>query len=411
MVITTPRQAEAFTLPELLIAGFISGLLVVGAGQIMLSQMRTDERMEAAERQKSEWSRASSFIETEAALSQQVITDAGKVNIPTNCGFQASEFRMALDIRRDLPLVIYAVKSRPTGTLPGNSLWRCGPVINAKGQYDSSEPIQLSLLVDGLDEAAAETCIPNNGGNNNGFLACSPDKKSLQFTLSLKGLSSRAYSQAAGVHSRVNPLYPRPGEGSLCGGGMYNWAVGSTTGADKLNVPIGALTSEDEVLMCGKGGGDTITGSNVNDILECGDGGISGMDACTLYGMAGNERLLGSNQNDTLYGESNTNITATDTNDELVGRGGNDTLYGGPGQNHYLPGPGNDSVIGGSGLDVVFFKGARSEYSLSSGCSKSSCTVTDNATASADGTRPEGSDTLSGVEILIFKDTRIDLDP
>jgi Ca2+-binding RTX toxin-like protein len=192
---------------------------------------------------------------------------------------------------------------------------------------------------------------------------------------------------------------------------MYNWAVGSTTGADTLSVPIGALTSEDEVLMCGKGGGDTITGSNVNDILECGDGGLNGIDACTLYGMAGNDRLLGSNQNDTLYGESNTTITATDTNDELVGRGGNDTLHGGPGQNLYLPGPGDDTVIGGSGLDVVFFKGTRSDYTLSSGCSKTSCTVTDNAAASADGTRPEGTDTLSGVEILIFKDARIDLDP
>lgn len=405
------RQAGGFTLAELLIAGFISGLLVVGAGQIMLSQLRTDERMEAAERQKSEWSRASSFIETEAALSQQVITADSKVNVPTSCGFQASEFRAALDIRRDLPLVIYAVKGRPSGSLVGNSLWRCGPVINEKGQYDSSKPIELSLLVDGLDETASDTCTPNNGERNNGLLACSPDKKSLQFTLSLKGLSARSYSQAAGVHSRVNPLYPRPGEGSLCGGGMYNWAVGSTTGADTLSVPIGALTSEDEVLMCGKGGGDTITGSNVNDILECGDGGTGGIDACTQSGMAGNDRLLGSNQNDTLYGESNTTITATDTNDELVGRRGDDKLYGGPGQNLYLPGPGSDTIDGGSGLDVVFFKGARSDYTLSAGCSKSSCTVTDNAAATADGTRPEGTDSLSGVEILIFKDARIDLDP
>ena len=401
MVISTPRQAKGFTLPELLIAGFISGLLVMGAGQIMLSQMRTDERMEAAERQKSEWSRASSFIEAEAALSQQVITTASKVNIPSSCGFQTDQFRAALDLRRDLPLVIYGVKPSESGSLPSHALWRCGPVITAEGRYDSSQPIQLAMIVDGLDGDAA----------GNGFQASSSDSKSFKFNLALKGLSTRAYSQDAGVHSRVNPLYPRPGEGSLCGGGMYNWAVGSTTGADILSVPIGALTSEDEVLMCGKGGGDTITGSDVSDILECGDGGINGMDACTLYGMAGNDRLLGSNQNDTLYGESATNITATEANDELVGRVGNDKLYGGPGQNLYLPGPGNDTLIGGSGLDVVFFKGARSEYSLSSGCSKSSCTVTDNATASADGTRPEGSDTLSGVEILIFKDARIDLDP
>ena len=407
MVINRQQQPEGFTLPELLIAGLISGLLVIAAGQIMLGQLRTDERMEAAERLKSEWSRASSFIEAEAALSQQVITDASKVNIPSSCNLQTGQFRAAMDLRRDLPLVIYGVKPSESGSLPSHALWRCGPEITAEGRYDSSKPIQLAMLVDGLDGDAA----------GNGFQASSSHSKSLTFRLALKGLSTRAYSQEAGVHSRVNALYPRPGEGSLCGGGMYNWAVGSTTGVDTLSVPIGALTSEDEVLMCGKGGGDTITGSNVNDILECGDGGPSGIDACILYGIAGNDRLVGSNQNDTIYGDSSTNLTCIDNsfpcnfNDELVGRGGNDTLYGGPGQNLYLPGTGNDNVIGGSGLDVVFFKGTRSEYSLSGACSKSSCTVTDNASPAADGSRPEGTDTLSGVEMLIFKDARIDLDP
>jgi hypothetical protein len=401
MVSNRRHQAEGFTLAELLIAGLISSLLVLAAGQIMLGQMRTDERMEAAERLKSEWSRSSSFIESEAALSQQVITDASKVNIPSSCNFQTGQFRAALDLRRDLPLVIYGVKPSESGSLPSHALWRCGPVITAEGRYDSSQPIQLALLVDGLDGDAA----------GYGFTASSSDGKSLSFSLALKGLSTRAYSQDAGVHSRVNPLYPRPGEGSLCGGGMYNWAVGSTTGADTLSVPIGALTSEDEVLMCGKGGGDTITGSDVNDILECGDGVSSGMSTCTLYGKVGNDRLLGSNQNDTLYGDSLSDSPATNANDELVGRGGNDTLLGGPGQNLYLPGPGNDTIGGGDGLDVAFFKGVRSDYTLSPGCSKSSCTVTDNAEATADGTRPEGSDTLTGVEILIFKDARIDLDP
>jgi hypothetical protein len=410
MVKTAQRQrlirasrlpATGFTLTELLIAGVIGGLLIVAAGQIMLGQLRTDERMEAAERQKSEWSRTSSFIEAESALSQQVITDPSKVSIPTSCGFSSTQFRAALDIRRDLPLVIYAIKSSDSGWLPSHALWRCGPVINAEGRYDSSLPIQLSLLVDGLDGNAS----------GNGLLVTTTDNKTFTFTLALKGLSTRAYSQDAGVHSRVNPLYPRPGEGSLCGGGMFNWATGSTTGSETLTVPIGALTSEDEVLMCGKGGGDTMTGSNVNDILEGGDGGTTGTDAATLKGMGGNDRLVGSNMGDTLYGESNTTITATDANDELVGRGGNDMLYGGPGQNLYLPGPGNDTVIGGSGLDVVFFKGTRSEYTLSTSCSKSSCTVTDTAAATTDGTRPEGTDSLSGVEILIFKDARIDLNP
>ena len=65
----------------------------------------------------------------------------------------------------------------------------------------------------------------------------------------------------------------------------------------------------------------------------------------------------------------------------------------------------------GSNLNSASMIVDGSEYSLSGGCSKSSCTVTDNAAFTADGSRPEGSDTLSGVEILIFKDARIDLDP
>ena len=219
MVINRQQQPEGFTLPELLIAGLISGLVVIAAGQIMLGQLRTDERMEAAERLKSEWSRASSFIEAEAALSQQVITDASKVNIPSSCNLQTGQFRAAMDLRRDLPLVIYGVKPSESGSLPSHALWRCGPEITAEGRYDSSKPIQLAMLVDGLDGDAA----------GNGFQASSSHSKSLTFSLALKGLSTRTYSQEAGVHSRVNPLYPRPGEGSLCGGGMYNWAVGSTT--------------------------------------------------------------------------------------------------------------------------------------------------------------------------------------
>lgn len=79
-------------------------------------------------------------------------------------------------------------------------------------------------MVEGLDGGAA----------GSGFQASSRDRKSFTFSLTLKGLSTRSYSQNASVHSRGNPLYPRPGEGSLCGVGMYNWAVGSSTNNDTL---------------------------------------------------------------------------------------------------------------------------------------------------------------------------------
>jgi len=148
------------------------------------------------------------------------------------------------------------------------------------------------------------------------------------------------------------------------------------------------------VLICGRGfgssalgvQGDTITGSDgANDILEAGDYGLA-----TLNGMGGNDVLRGTVEADALNGGGGDDI--------LIGRAGNDVLNGGSEQNSYLPGNGNDTVNGGPNLDVVFFSGNRAGYTLSD-CSKSNCTVTGL----------DGTDTLNNVEILIFKDARIDL--
>ena len=139
--------------------------------------------------------------------------------------------------------------------------------------------------------------------------------------------------------------------------------------------------------------GDTISGGNdTNDIIEAGDYGKARLD-----GLGGNDFLRGTREADTLIGGSG--------DDTLVGREQNDVLNGGGGQNTYLPGRGGDTVNGGSGLDIVFFSGKRSNYSLDSACSTTSCTVSES--------RASGSDEenkLSNVEILIFQDARVDLE-
>ena len=112
-------------------------------------------------------------------------------------------------------------------------------------------------------------------------------------------------------------------------------------------------------------------------------------------GMGGNDVLRGTLEDDILNGGSGDDI--------LVGRGGNDTLIGGEGQNSYLPGDANDMVLGGTGLDVVFFKGNRSDYTLGA-CNKASCSLTGAGTSAS-----EGTNTLENVEILIFRDARVDL--
>jgi hypothetical protein len=118
-----------------------------------------------------------------------------------------------------------------------------------------------------------------------------------------------------------------------------------------------------------------------------------------INGGSGRNVLLGTPGPDTINGGGN--------DDTLVGRGGADSLRGGTGNNSYLPWPdlttatnlASAAISGGSGLDVVYLRGNRSQFSSTSGCTRSSCSV------SAKG----GTLAMSGVDVIIFKDGRVDL--
>ena len=378
-----PSDAQGITLPELLIAVAISLLTATVAGDLLISHIRSSERAEAMVRQRSDWSRTTSFIEAEVALSERVIDLARNIAIPVACGFNDDQFRIGLDLRRDLPPVIYAIKPSTTGWLPQNTLWRCGPGLNNDGSYNSI--LTLAPIVDGLDGSA----------DGAGFTAtASTDAKQAAFTLALKGHAKVTYSQQDSAHTRISPLYSRPNENSLCDAANLVRLEGSADKADSLVMSIAQVQVGEDVLICGRGfgssavgaQGDNITGSDgANDILEAGDYGRA-----TLDGKGGNDVLRGTLEADILNGGSG--------DDVLIGRDGHDTMTGGSEQNSYLPGTGNDTVNGGPNLDVVFFSGQRADYTLSN-CSKTSCSVSG----------PDGTDTLNNVEILIFLDARVDL--
>ena len=74
--------------------------------------------------------------------------------------------------------------------------------------------------------------------------------------------------------------------------------------------------------------------------------------------------------------------------DKLDGRAGNDTLNGGAG---------NDAIIGGSGSDTAVFSDAHTAYNTS-GVAFTAGTVSGTISG------PDGSDTLSGIEVLKFAD-------
>lgn len=91
--------------------------------------------------------------------------------------------------------------------------------------------------------------------------------------------------------------------------------------------------------------------------------------------------------------------------DGLMGYAGNDTFNAGGGNDLILGGAGNDSINGQDGTDTAYFIWARANYTV---------TRTSNGFTVVDKAGAEGTDTLSGVERLMFGDGKgvaLDVDP
>ena len=116
-------------------------------------------------------------------------------------------------------------------------------------------------------------------------------------------------------------------------------------------------------------------------------GDVAGIGTDTFHG--GVVGVNGSNFADLIYGSDSAGA------EYLFGGGGNDIIDGRGGTNYLVGGAGNDTIIGGSGTDIAGFSGLQSNY-----------TITNNGGGSftvAGG--PDGTDTLTGIEILTFTGT------
>ncbi|WP_343053327.1 DUF4214 domain-containing protein [Sphingomonas yantingensis] len=134
-------------------------------------------------------------------------------------------------------------------------------------------------------------------------------------------------------------------------------------GDDRANVMTAAASTRNDdvgVLFDGAGGDDTITGSRFAD---------------ELYGGSGDDRIDGG-----------------DGDDRLFGGAGNDVLQGGAG---------NDAIDGGAGFDRAAYTGLYRTYAPSVA----------NGTLTVRGGGSEGTDTLTGVESVTFRDGVFQIDP
>ena len=344
--------SAGFTLIELLVGAAIGLITVAVAGQVLVDQLKSTERIEDLQRQREDWIRTTSFIESEINLAEKIEANYSGANTIV-CGQNVDNLDVKMVIyfasQRNLDPALYYVKPSETGWRD-NLLRRCGPQVDREGIYTNTAID--SIIIDGMTNTSS------------GFSVVIPNEKYAQITLNLKGLLNNAYGQKTGSRARIQETVIRPQEYSLCHKNVFSNVVDLDTNANTSD----QSSETNPVLVCGNGGGDTITGGSGNDVIEAGDPGSS-----KINGNLGNDRLSGSESADTLRGG--------DGDDLLIGRGGNDVLSGGTGTNNYLPGLDRnigpcdrDTVNGDSGYDIIHFQGNSSEYSYEP-CSPSRCRV------------------------------------
>ena len=110
-------QHQGFTLVELMVAAALGAGLSLVAGTAMVSHLKSNSRAESLQRLREDWNRATSFIESEIAMSSRIFTNGNQISLPNDpnqCDLKSNEVVMALDLARDLPLVIYGIQEVST---------------------------------------------------------------------------------------------------------------------------------------------------------------------------------------------------------------------------------------------------------------------------------------------------------
>jgi Ca2+-binding RTX toxin-like protein/subtilisin-like proprotein convertase family protein len=156
--------------------------------------------------------------------------------------------------------------------------------------------------------------------------------------------------------------------------------------------------------LAGGAGDDTIVVDAADDLSAVSGG--EGVDRLFVEGPAGVVADLGAMGVEAFYGSSGADRVSTSGQEAIVVQagGGDDVVTGGGGDDILAGQDGNDTLTGGAGTDVARFAGRASDYTV---------TTVNGITTVVDlrqGTGNEGTDTLTGIERLVFSDSVRHLD-
>lgn len=113
---------------------------------------------------------------------------------------------------------------------------------------------------------------------------------------------------------------------------------------------------------------------------------------------SGGARIAGTAGDDTISGS--TSPAATQMANEIREFGGNDRLYGGGGNDVLQGDAGDDMLYGGIGTDRAYFTGRVSDYEVAKSGART-------VVSHRDGAGVDGTDTLIGIEFMVFSDQTI----
>ena len=378
------RNSQGFTLIELLVAAVIGTITIMAAGQTMVSQIESSEKINRRERLRSDWVATNQYITSEINQSTKVTTEVDDELID-ECGIEINQIKMVIEFHRNQQLkpAIYYTADNEDGW-GGYLLKRCGPAIDSNGDY-------VSTLSNGI-------IIDNLKGIDSGFTVSIKGDKLVRFNLALNGLVLNRYQQQAAARSRLQAIIVRPETSSVCFQNSQRdidgIKINLTSRSDQFTLEQDQdqwnRQTNGDALICGHGGGDTIAGGNGNNLIEAG-----GIEGSILDGGDGDDRIIGSDGNDVIDGGNGDDI--------LIGLGGHDILRGGSGNNHFISGIDeigdscdHDRVIGTeSSYDIIYFKENKAKYNISNPCNRTSCRITKKNTNNKKNVDVESGDILA----------------
>ena len=271
----------------------VSTVVVMVAANLVIQSMQVESQRRRAAPQAAEWNLARRFVEAEVTSATRVITDVAAIEIPEECGIEATNSPMRLFSRwsgrcgcgmmhpsgktfRSCLQPSMEFRTIDDGSMiSGKALVRCGPRINHDNSYGGF--YEAELCTDGQDSNCREVILDNLGSNDDcedGFCvnatACESnglDRQGLRFYLLANGLSTNStnpYGQCLGTKSRVAPVYYFPDTRNVCAGeGNFNKRDLLYVSVDRSLDPVSYGSAGNRTLQLPQGAIGRSAGSDV----------------------------------------------------------------------------------------------------------------------------------------------------